>query len=87
MKLLEGIGMISETDSKKASARGGNYQDAVTAPVSRDYDDSGIVEDGDGGLGDGEGITDPMVTSKAFGVEKVKPYCKQQIYCLIIFLT
>jgi hypothetical protein len=39
--------VISKSDSRKASARGGTYQDAVTAPVSRNYDDSGIVEDGE----------------------------------------
>lgn len=37
--------MISKSNSRKASARGGTYQDDVTAPVSRDYNDSGIVED------------------------------------------
>ena len=37
--------MISKSDSRKASARGGTYQDDVMAPMSRDYDDSGIVED------------------------------------------
>lgn len=37
--------MISKSDSRKAPTRGGTYQDAVTAPISRSYDDSGIVED------------------------------------------
>lgn len=37
--------MISKSNNRKASARGGAYQDVVTAPVSRNYDDSGIVED------------------------------------------
>jgi hypothetical protein len=77
--LLEGIGVISKADNRKASARGGNYQDAVTAPVSRDYDNSGIIEDED----DGEAVYDDPVEGstqesaslkaapKAIAVEKV----------------
>jgi hypothetical protein len=63
--LLEGIGIISKADSKKASAHGGNYQNAVTAPVSCNHDDSGIVEDGE----DGEAADD--VVPKVNAVEKV----------------
>ena len=32
-------------NSRKALAYGGTYQDDVTAPVSHNYNDSGIVED------------------------------------------
>jgi hypothetical protein len=36
--------VISKLNSRKASAHGGTYQDDVTAPVSRNYNHSGIVE-------------------------------------------
>jgi hypothetical protein len=45
VQLLEGIGAISKSDSKKAAGRSGNYQDAVTAPVSREHDDAGIANE------------------------------------------
>jgi hypothetical protein len=61
--------VISKADSKKASARGGNYQDAVTAPVSRNHDDSGTVEDEeDGDAADDDSI---KVGPKATAVGKV----------------
>jgi hypothetical protein len=37
--------VISKSDSRKASARGGTYQDVVMARVSCDLGDSGIVGD------------------------------------------
>lgn len=39
LQLLEAIGAISKNDSQKATSRSGNYQDVVTAPISRDDDD------------------------------------------------
>ena len=45
MQLLEGIGAISKSDSKKATGRSGNYQDAVTAPVSHEHDDAAAVHE------------------------------------------
>jgi hypothetical protein len=44
-QLLEGIGAISRSDGKKAVARGGNYQDSVTAPVDRVFDDGAAMVD------------------------------------------
>lgn len=38
-QLLEGIGAISPSDSKKAT-----YQESVTAPLSREYDDDDLPE-------------------------------------------
>jgi hypothetical protein len=67
--------VISKSDSKKASARGGGYQGAVTAPLSRSYDDGGIVEDKE--LDDeemaGEDLMDNVgkVAPKAVAVNKV----------------
>jgi hypothetical protein len=43
IQLLEGIGAISKSDSRKASGRSGNYQDSVIAPVSREHDDAAVV--------------------------------------------
>jgi hypothetical protein len=69
--------MISKADSKKASACGGNYQDAVTAPVLCDHDDSGIVEDeddeGDDDPTEGslQGSASAKVVPKAIAVRKV----------------
>lgn len=53
-QLLEAIGAISKTDSKKAAARGGNYQDVVSASLSRVNDNEAVAledqfdEDGEG---------------------------------------
>jgi hypothetical protein len=41
-QLLEGIGAISATERKKATSRSGNYQDSVTAPLSRTFDDDAV---------------------------------------------
>lgn len=46
-QLLEGIGAISTTDSKKAMSRSGNYQDSVTAPLGRAFDDDAVGRDGE----------------------------------------
>ena len=45
IQLLEGIGAISKSDSRKAAGWSGNYQDAVTAPVSCEHDDAGIADE------------------------------------------
>jgi hypothetical protein len=45
LQLLEGIGAISWSDGKKAVARSGNYQDSVTAPVDRVFDDGAAMVD------------------------------------------
>ncbi|KAF8209175.1 hypothetical protein K438DRAFT_1573231, partial [Mycena galopus ATCC 62051] len=49
IKLLEAIGAISKSSRKKAEGRQTAYQDAVTAPLGRQYDDdfAGDDEDGD----------------------------------------
>jgi hypothetical protein len=44
-QLLEGIGAISNTDSKKATSRGSNYQDSATAPVDHQFDNKAIQQD------------------------------------------
>jgi hypothetical protein len=44
-QLLEGIGAISAAESKKAMSRSGNYQDSVTAPLSRTFDDNAVGKD------------------------------------------
>jgi len=44
-QLLEGIGAISTTDSKKAMSRSGNYQDSVTVPLGRMFDDDAVGRD------------------------------------------
>jgi hypothetical protein len=41
-QLLEGIGVISSSDAKKAT-----YQDSVLTPLSRDYDDEDIPQTDD----------------------------------------
>jgi hypothetical protein len=43
--LLEGIGAISAAESKKATSRRGNYQDSVTAPIGRTFDDDATAQD------------------------------------------
>ena len=45
-QLLEGIGAISATESKKAMSRSRNYQDSVTAPLSHMCDDDAVGRDG-----------------------------------------
>ena len=45
MQLLEGIGAISTTESKKAMSRSRNYQDSVTAPLNRMFDDDAVGRD------------------------------------------
>lgn len=47
MQLLEGIGAISVADRKNATSRRGNYQDSVTAPLSRAFDDDAVAQDDD----------------------------------------
>ena len=44
-QLLEGIGAISTTESKKAMSRSGNYQDLVTAPLSHMFDNDAVGRD------------------------------------------
>jgi len=44
-QLLEGIGAISSTESKKAMFRSGNYQDSVTAPLSHMFNDDAVGRD------------------------------------------
>jgi hypothetical protein len=56
--------VISKAVSNKASACVGNYQDSVTAPVSRDHDDGGVAEDEEV-----EAVDDG--TAKAFAIQKV----------------
>jgi hypothetical protein len=43
-QLLEGIGAISASESKKAKSRSRNYQDSVTAPLSRTFDDDAVAQ-------------------------------------------
>ncbi|KAF5376117.1 hypothetical protein D9615_007777 [Tricholomella constricta] len=45
LKLLEGIGAISKADSKKVVSRGGNYQEVVSVPISRDADDDAVARE------------------------------------------
>ena len=42
IQLLEGIGAISKSDSRKAS-ESGNYQDLVIAPISHEHDNTAVV--------------------------------------------
>jgi len=44
-QLLEGIRAISSTESKKAMSRSRNYQDSITAPLSRMFDDDTVRRD------------------------------------------
>jgi len=44
-QLLESIGAISSTESKKAMSQSGNYQDSVTAPLSHMFDDDAVGRD------------------------------------------
>ncbi|KAN0131304.1 Ribonuclease H-like domain containing protein [Lactarius tabidus] len=44
LKLLEGIGAISEAESKKATSRSRNYQDSATTPLSRQFDDTAAAQ-------------------------------------------
>ncbi|KAF8234673.1 hypothetical protein L208DRAFT_1070791, partial [Tricholoma matsutake] len=64
IKLLEGIGAISNADGKKAAARGSNYQDNVTIPLACEYDDNATADDEP----DGDGIE---VTELDVGAEVV----------------
>lgn len=43
IQLLEGIGAISKSDSRKASGWSGNYQDSVIASISHKHDDTAVV--------------------------------------------
>ena len=45
MKLLEGIGAVSSAEGKKAASRAGNYQDAATASLNRDFDNDAATQD------------------------------------------
>jgi hypothetical protein len=63
--LLEGIGAISSSDSKKAALQAGNYQDTVMEPVSREYENHAV------GKYDGEEDEDGVVPCGILsGVEK-----------------
>jgi hypothetical protein len=44
-QLLEGIGTISGAIHKKAMSWSGNYQDSVTAPLSRAFDNEAVGKD------------------------------------------
>jgi|ERR1700678_1101013 hypothetical protein len=43
-QLLEAIGAVSLTESKKAMARSGNYQECVTAPLSEAANDFAVLQ-------------------------------------------
>ncbi|KAG5649578.1 hypothetical protein H0H81_003024 [Sphagnurus paluster] len=45
MKQLEGIGVITKEERKKASGQSSNYQEAVTVPLTHDYDEDAIGND------------------------------------------
>jgi hypothetical protein len=45
LKLLEAIGAISSTESKKAASRAGNYQDAATASLDCNLDNDTTTQD------------------------------------------
>jgi hypothetical protein len=45
LKLLEGIGAVSSAEGKKAASRAGNYQDAATASLNRDFDNNAATQD------------------------------------------
>ncbi|KIL55008.1 hypothetical protein M378DRAFT_201131 [Amanita muscaria Koide BX008] len=64
LKLLESIGAISKSDSRKAAGRSGNYQDAVTAPVSREHDDAGVVDE--------EEVTDGALPGVSPSINKLR---------------
>jgi hypothetical protein len=44
-QLLQGIGAISTTESKKATSRSGNYQDSIMVPLGRAFDDDAAAQD------------------------------------------
>ena len=45
MKLLEGIGAVSSAEGKRAASCAGNYQDAATAPLNREFDNDAATQD------------------------------------------
>ncbi|KAJ7640480.1 hypothetical protein DFH06DRAFT_1000691, partial [Mycena polygramma] len=75
LKLLEAIGVINKADKKKAEGRAAAYQDAVSAPLAREYDDDAEFDDEEGeDAEDGPGR----------GVQKLKAVTKlRQIIRLI----
>jgi hypothetical protein len=44
---LEAIGAVSGTESKKATSRGSNYQECISAPLSEAADDLAVRRDKD----------------------------------------
>ncbi|SJL18443.1 uncharacterized protein ARMOST_22032 [Armillaria ostoyae] len=45
LKLLEAIGALSPSERKKAEARAGAYQDAVTSPLDRHHDEEAVLQE------------------------------------------
>lgn len=45
-QLLEGLGVISDSEAKKARSRSGNYQESVTTIVGSDADEQVAAADG-----------------------------------------
>ena len=67
MYLLEAIGALTKDESQKAASRLGTYQDVVTSPLDRKYDDEVACQDGD--------EVEGLLLSKNTTAEKVlKPF-------------
>ena len=69
-KLLEGIGAVSSAEGKKAASRAGNYQDAATAPLNRDFDNDAATQDDS----EADQARPDQLGSILLSVEKVQPY-------------
>jgi hypothetical protein len=65
-QLLEGIGAISNADSKKAMSRSGNYQDSAVTPVDRQFDDDAIQQEGDDDDDDDDGLVSAITKVMSF---------------------
>jgi hypothetical protein len=70
LKLLEGIGAVSSAEGKKAASRAGNYQDAATASLSRDFDNDAATQDDS----EADQARPEQSGSILLSVEKVLPY-------------
>ncbi|KAF9022525.1 hypothetical protein BDZ89DRAFT_888537, partial [Hymenopellis radicata] len=45
LKLLEAIGAINKSESKKAAGRNSGYQESATLPVDRDQDEEAVLRE------------------------------------------
>jgi hypothetical protein len=83
LKLLEGIGVVSSAEGKKAALCAGNYQDTATAPLNHDFNNDAATQDDS----KADQARPDQLGSILLLVEKVLPYRPHHSHRLTFVVT